>query len=400
MQEHRGILSGVRILEMGTMLAGPVAATLLADFGAEVIKLEPPEKGDPIRHQGQMVDGESLYWNVEGRNKKSVTLDARTEKGQELVRKLVKECDVLVQNFLPGTMEKWNLGYERLREINPRLIMLSVSGFGQTGPNAHRACYDRVALAFSGFLYMTGYPDKPPVRPGAAVADYQTALFGAFSVMLALFNRDARGGSGQMIDISLYESVLRFTDTMIIAYDKLGVMRERRGNAHWAAAPGDHYETADGRFLALTVSADNVFRRLAESMGQSELSTDERFATHLARVTNHEVLNSKVADWIKSRPTEGVIAAFDAQSVPYSMIYSVKDIMKDPHYAARGSIATVDNPRIGQLKMQAAFPIMSETPAPPLRPAPTLGEHTDEVLSELLGIAGDQITELRKEKII
>ena len=382
------------------MIAGPVAATLLGDFGAEVIKLEQPLGGDPIRQSGPIVDGESLWWNVEGRNKRSVTLDLRKPGGQEVLQRLVEHADVLIENFRPGTMVGWNVGYDQLQAINPRLIMLSISGYGQTGPNASLASYDRVALAFAGFLHVTGYPELPPVRPGFPVADYQTALFGAFSIMIALFNRDARGGTGQHIDLSLYEAVFRFTEVMITAYDKLGITRSRSGNMAYAASPGDHYATADGRFLALTIAADNVFQRLCVAIGNPELARDPRFSSHPARVQHYKIINGIVADWIKSTPVERVTEAFRTNGVPHSLIYSPAEIAVDPHYAARGSIATLDHPRLGPLKMPAAVPLFSATPAPPLRAAPQLGEDTDDVLGRLLRMSSEQIASLRKEGIV
>jgi len=247
-QDRGGPLAGIRVIELGSMIAGPVAATLLGDFGAEVIKIEPPVVGDPIRHSGPFVGEESLYWNVEGRSKRSVTLDLRRPEGQEVLRSLVEHADILIENFRPGTMERWGLDYPRLHARNPRLIMLSTSGFGQTGPNAKRPAYDRVSLAYAGFLNMTGYPDRAPVRPGTALADYQAALLGAFSLMVALYHRDRGDGVGQQIDLSLFEAVFRFTDVMITAYDKLGTSRNRSGNRHFAAAPGDHYLTGDDKY--------------------------------------------------------------------------------------------------------------------------------------------------------
>ncbi len=400
MTERGGPLAGIRVLEIGSMVAGPVAATLLGDFGADVIKLELPGIGDPIRKSGTLIDGESLYWNVEGRNKRSVTLNLRVPEGQKLLRELVKHADVLIENFRPGTMAGWNCGYDDLRAINPRLVMLSISGYGQTGPRATQASYDRVALAFSGFLNMTGYPDRPPVRPGTAIADYQSALFGAFAVMIALYHRDARDGVGQHIDASLYETIFRFTDTMVAAYDKAGVTRERRGNSHYAASPGDHYETADGRYLAMTVAADNVFRRLCQAIGKPELGEDPRFASHPDRVKNYDEINSIVAEWIKSNTVDRVIEDLTANGVPHALIYSVADIVDDPHYAARESIVTVDNPRIGPVKMQGVFPKLSETPADPLRVAPELGENTEEILGGLLGISTDEIARMREEGVV
>jgi crotonobetainyl-CoA:carnitine CoA-transferase CaiB-like acyl-CoA transferase len=396
----KGLLSGVRILEIGSMVAGPVSATLLGDFGAEVIKLEQPQGGDPIRHSGPMVNGESLWFSVEGRNKRSVTLDLRKPAGQKILHGLVSHADVLIENFRPGTMAGWNCDYPRLEQINPRLIMLSISGYGQTGPNAPLASYDRVALAFAGFLNATGYSDRPPVRPGFAIADYQTALYGAFSIMMALYSRDLRGGQGQHIDLSLYETVFRFTEVMITAYDKLGISRERTGNVAGQASPGDHYPTSDGRYLALTIAADNVFVRLCTAIGRPELAVDERFARHPARVRNYTTINGIVADWIKSNTVQVVTDNLTKNGIPHSLIYSPADIINDPHYAARGSIETMDHPRLGMLKMPAPVPHFSATPAPPLRPAPLLGENTQEVLGELLNMSVEDVEALRRAGIV
>lgn len=399
-QSTKHPLAGVRVLDVGTLLAGPVAASLLGDFGAEVIKVEQPRGGDTMREFGPFVDGESLSWNVEGRNKRSVTIDLRVAQGQRLLRELVAHSDVLIENFRPGTMAGWGLGYEDLCKVNPGIIMVSISGYGQTGPYASRACYDRIALAFAGILNITGYPDGPPMRPGVAVADYQSALFGAFGAMLALYWRDANGGTGQHVDLALYEAVFRFTDVMVTAYDKLGLPRERRGNLHPAAAPGDHFQTSDGRYLVLAVSADGVFRKLCQAMGQPQLATDERFTTHERRWKNIVEINALVQAWIKSEPPERIGAALDSCGVPYSLVLTVKDIVENDHYKARGSIATVQNPRIGAVKMPAPVPRMSKSPAVELRAAPTLADATAEVLRELLGLDEQRIEALAREGVI
>lgn len=393
--QHRGPLHGIRVIDLGTMLAGPVAATLLADFGADVIKIEQPEGGDPLRKIGPAIDGEGLYWNVEARNKRSVTLDLRRPEGQEVLRRLAGDADVLIENFRPGTLDKWSIGYAHLSAINPRLVMLSISGYGQTGPYASRAAYDRIALAFSGFLHMTGYPDRPPVRPGTAMADYQSAILGAFAVMMALYHRDARGGQGQQIDASLFETIFRFTDVLVTAFDKLGTSRSRLGNLHFAAAPGDHFETIDGRFLVLTVSSDPMFGRLCEAMSRADLATDERFLTHGKRWANIEALNAIVADWIRRSPVDEVCARLSAFGLAYSLVYSAAEIVTDPQYAARGAIAEVANSRIGALRIQAPQPRMNGTPAPRVRPAPALGEHTEEVLADWAGLSENDIADLR-----
>nr|ART90296.1 L-carnitine dehydratase/bile acid-inducible protein F [uncultured bacterium] len=398
-EEVRGPLTGIRVIEMGTMIAGPVVATLLADFGAEVIKIEHPEGGDPIRNIGPFVNGESLWWNVEGRNKRSITIDLHLPAGQSLVRDLVLGSDLVVENFRPGTMDKWNLSYGDLSKVNPRLVMLSVSGYGQTGPYAQRPAYDRIALAFAGMLNMTGFPDRPPLRPGTAMADYQSALYGAFAAMVALFNRDAKSGTGQHIDLSLYESIFRFTDVMLTAYDKVGAKRERRGNEHFAAAPGDHFPTRDGKFVALTVSNNAVFARLCRAIGQTGLIEDPRFSSHTLRAAHLQEINSVVADWISAVSHDELRAAFDAEGVAYSFVYTVEDILNDPHYQARESFVTVDHPRMGPLKMQGVMPRMTGTPSSRIRIAPELGSDTDEILKSLLGLTVGEIAALRSDGV-
>jgi len=397
----KGPLAGIRVLDLGTMVAGPVAATLLGDFGADVIKIEQPKGGDPIRQNGPIHKGHGLWWNVEGRNKRSVTLDLHTPEGQALLRDLAAQCDVLVENFRPGTLERWNIGYEQLREINPRLVMLRISGYGQTGPNAHRAAYDRIALAFSGLLHITGEADGPPIRPGVSQADYQSAILGAFAVMMALYHRDAKGGEGQLIDLALYEAVFRFTDVLVTAYDQMGVVRERRGNLHFAAAPGNHFATNDGRYLVLTVSSDGVFRRLCDAMREHpEMADDPRFVNHAGRWQHVDHLNGLVGAWIQSLPVADVMTRLDAAGVPHSLVYSAADIHADPHYAARGAIEAVPHPDLGSLRMPAPQPRLSGTPAPPIRRAPDLGADTDDILHELLGLAPEALQALRDKGVI
>lgn len=395
-----GPLAGLRVLDVGTMIAGPVAATLLGDFGAEVVKVEQPGTGDPMRQIGPFANEESLWWNVEGRSKRSITVDLRKAEGQVLFRRLAEHADVVVENFRPGTMARWGLGYDELKAVNPRLVMLSVSGYGQTGPYASRAAYDRIALAFGGLLNITGFPDRAPVRPGTAVADYQAALFGAFAVMLALYHRDAGDGPGQHIDVSLYESIFRFTDILVTAYDKLGIRRERRGNTHFAAAPGDHFKTSDGRYIVLTVSSNGMFTKLCAAMERPALANDPRFSTHDARWKNIDEINGIVGAWIRAIPVPALCETLDRNGLAYSLVYSVEDIVADPHYAARGSIVSVDNERTGPLKMQGVLPRLCGTPPPAIRPAPTLGADTEAILRELLGLTDDGIADLRRSGAI
>ena len=380
-KDRQGPLANLRIIEIGTMIAGPVCCTLLADLGADVIKVEEPN-GDPLRHAGPQMNGEGIWFHVENRGKRSVTCNLRTEEGQAFFKDLVRTADVVVENFRPGTLDRWNIGYSALKIVNPRLVMLSISGFGQTGPYAQRAAYDRIALAFSGLLGATGFADRPPVRPATSIADYQGALFGAFAIMSALYFRDAAGGDGQHIDLALYESVFRFTDMMVTAYAALGIDRPRRGNIHFAAAPGDHFPTADGRYIVLTCSNNAIFARLAKAIGRDDLIDDPRFRTHDDRFANIEEINSLIAEWIAQQPVNQILDLFDANGIAYSLIYSPADILSDPHYAARKSIATVET-RAGTLQMPAALPKMSLSPPPAIRPAPSLGEHDAEIRKEI-----------------
>ncbi|NCV13933.1 MAG: CoA transferase [Betaproteobacteria bacterium] len=390
-----GPLKGIRVVELGTMIAGPVVATLLADFGAEVIKVEQPDGGDPIRKIGPFYEEEGLWWNVEGRGKKSVTLDLREPEGQSVLRRLAAQSDILVENFRPGTMDKWNIGWTALREVNPRLVMVSVSGYGQTGPYAPQPAFDRIALAFSGMLNITGFADRAPIRPGVAMADYQSALFGAFAAVMALYHRDAQGGQGQHVDVSLFESVFRFTDVLVTAADKVGVKRTRQGNLHFAAAPGDHFETCDGRFIVITISNDPLFVKLAQAMGQPGLASDERFCTHDARWRNISEINGLVGEWIRAQPVEEVLSTLQCHGLPHSLVYGVDEILADPHYAARGSIGTLKHPRLGDLKMPAPAPRLSATPAQALRPAPDLGSSNEEIYAGLLGLTSAELQSLK-----
>lgn len=393
-------LEGLRILELGTMVAGPVGCTLLGDFGADIIKIEQPGSGDTLRHLGPFANGESLFWNVDGRNKRSVAIDLHHPDGQALVLRLVEQADAVVENFRPGTLAKWGLSFDDLIKVNPKLIMVSVSGYGQTGPYASRAAYDRTALAFGGLLHVTGYPDRPPVRPGLPVADYQTALFCAFSLVMALYERDTQGGKGKHVDVALYESIFRFSEAVTAAYDKLGEVRQRQGNIAAAAAPAEHFETSDGRFLALAIGNTAMFQRLCVAMGETGWKDDPRFATPEMRAQHIDELNGGVGRWIKSKTVAELQRALDEAGIAYSLIYSVADIVADPHYAARGSIVSVDNPRIGPVRMQGVVPRFVGAKPKPISPAPELGQHTAAVLGGMLGLSKQAMDDLADRRVI
>lgn len=400
MESAKNILEGLVVLDIGTMVAAPVAGTLMADLGADVIKIEQPGVGDTLRGLGPFVDDESLWWNVDGRNKKSITLNLRTEKGQEIFKKLITKVDIVLENFRPGTLDNWNIGYETLAAINPKLIMLSISGFGQTGPLSKRAGYDRIGLAFGGIMNLNGYADRPPVRIGTSMADYLTASLGAFAVMSAVYSRDVNGGVGQQIDLALYESVFRMTESMTAVYDKLGMVRSRTGNVHYAAAPGDTFETKEGRYLILTCSGDVIFNKICNAMGRTDLAQDESLNSHAKRWARIDYLNDIVAKWIKANDIAEVEKALSDNGVPYSLVLDIADIVKHPHYQARGNIVEVDHPEIGPVKMQGVIPKFSNTPHKKIEPAPKVGQHSYEVYNDILGFTSEQIEELRKSGVV
>ena len=392
-------LEGVRVLDLGTRIAAPFAATLLAEFGAEVYKVELPGSGDFLREIGPFVGDYSLWWAVDNRAKKSITLDLRHPEGRELFLRLVPHVDVIVENFRPGTLEEWGLDYPRLQSLNPQLILARVSVYGQTGPYRNRPGLDRIGIAFGGLLYLTGYPDRPPVRPGILVADYLTAVFNAFGIVLALLHR-ARGGSGQWIDLALYESVFRVLEYTAAAYDRLGLVRERQGNRLPNSAPLDNWETKDGQFVCIVAAGDVLFRRLAKAMGRPDLPEDPRFATLQARVAHAEEIHAIVGEWVSRHTAEEVERILVEAEVPVSRVYSIADIFADVHYRERESLITVDDPVIGPVRMQAVYPRLSETPGRVSRGAPQLGEHNDEVYGGLLQLSAAERERLRALGVI
>ena len=393
-------LQGIRILDLGTRIAAPFAATLLADFGAEVIKVELPGSGDFMRAIGPFADGYSLWWAVEGRNKKSITLDLRRPRGQELLKRLVAVSDVAVENFQPGTLEQWGLGYESLRVINPGLILTRASVYGQTGPYRHRPGLDRNGIGFGGLLYLTGYRDRPPVRPGIIVADYLTGVFNAFAIMLALYNRDVNRADGQWVDLALYESIFRILEHTVASYDRLGIVREREGNRLRNSAPLDNWETADGQFVSIVAAGDGLFPRLARAMGRPDLLADARFASLKARVEHADEINGIVGNWVKQHSAAEVEAILLQAEVPFTRAHSIADIAADPHYAAREDIVTVDDPTIGPIRMQAVYPRLSGTPGRIARGAPKLGEHNREIYGSLLGLSDDELAALQADGVV
>jgi crotonobetainyl-CoA:carnitine CoA-transferase CaiB-like acyl-CoA transferase len=394
-------LANLRILDLGTRIGAPFAATLLADFGADVIKVELPGRGDFMRSIGPYVDDYSLFWAVEGRGKRSITLDLRQMRGQELLRRLVERADVVIENFRPGTLEGWGLGYEALAAVNPGIILARVSVYGQTGPYRRRPGLDRNGVAFGGLMYITGYPDRPPVRPGIVIADYLTGVFNAFAIMVALYERDARRSTaGQCVDLTLYGSVLRVMEHTVAAYDRLGTIREREGNRLKNSAPLDNWETKDGRHVCIIAAGDAFFPRLARAMERPDLVDDARFVSLAQRAEHGDEINAIVGDWCRRHTAREIEDILNAADVPFSVIYNVQEIVEDPHVRERGDIVTVDDPVIGPVRMQGVYPRLSRTPGDIQRGAPRLGEHNDAVYRELLGLSDDDMAELRGEGVI
>src|SRR5438132_1660855 len=380
-----GALDGIRVLDLGTRIGAPFAATLLGELGADVIKIEQPGTGDFLRTIPPFDGDVSLFWAVEGRGKRSVTIDLSMPAGQDLLRRLVPHADVLVENFQPGTLERWNLAPDALRRINPRLIVSRVSVYGQDGPYRDRPGLDRNGVALGGLLYITGYPEAPPVRPGVIVADYLTALFNTIGVLAALYERE-RSGEGQGVDLALYESVLRIMEWTVAAYDRQGIVRERTGNRLANSAPLDNYETADGKYVCIAAAGDVLFPRLCAAMENETLLTDERFATLEARARNGDAINEIVSAWSRELTTDEVEEACVAHQVPVSRVYAIDEIVADPHVESRGSIIEVEDSVLGPLEQQAPVPRLDRTPMRVSSGAPTLGQHTLDVLGDLIGM--------------
>lgn len=394
-----GPLSDLRVLELGTLLAGPFCGQLLGDMGAEVIKIEPPGQGDPMRAWGRQAAGEpSLWWPVVARNKKAVTLDMRQPEGQALFKEMVKHTDFVLENFRPGTMEKWNCGWEELRRINPRLIMIRVSGYGQTGPYSHRAGFGAIGEAMGGMRYVVGDPSTPPSRMGISIGDELAATFACLGALSALHYRE-KTGEGQVVDSALYEAVLNMMESLITEYDKTGYIRERTGAILPNVAPSNVYPTADGLVL-IAANQDTVFGRLCDAMGQPELAKDPRYVNHQARGSNQKQLDGLVGHWTGGLPTKTVLELMDKHGVPAGLIYRAPDMLEDPHFQAREAIVETDHPHFGKLKMQNVAPKLSLTPGGIRSPSPEMGQHNEEVYRGLLGVDAERYAALQAGKVI
>ena len=395
-----GPLDGLTVIEMGTLIAGPFCGQILGDFGATVIKIEDPKAGDPMRQWGRSLPkGHSPWWPVIGRNKRSVTLDLRTAEGQDIARRLIGGADVLVENFRPGAMEKWGLGYERLSADNPGLVMARVSGFGQTGPYSSRAGYALIGEAMGGLRYITGEPDRAPARAGISVGDSLAGLHAALGTMMALHARH-RSGKGQIVDAAIYESVLSVMENLITEYGLTGYVRERSGSVLPGIAPSNAYPTKDGALVVIGANQDTLFRRLCDAMARPELAQDPRYAGHAARGEHQAELDALIGAWTATLDAEALLALMETSGVAAGRVFRAPDMLDDPQFAAREAIVEVPHPVFGAVKMQNAFPRLTGTPGSVRWPGPALGEHTDAVLSGRLGMSTDEISGLRERGVI
>ena len=393
------ILSGIRVLELGQLIAGPFAAKTLADFGAEIIKVESPQEGDPLRKWRMIHEGTSVWWQAQSRNKQSICIDLRVKEGQEIVRRLAKEADVLIENFRPGTMEKWGMGWDELHTLNPKLIMLRVSGYGQDGPRRDEPGFAAIAEATAGLRYITGHPGEVPARAGLSLGDTIAGLHGALGVLLALYERDARGGEGQMIDVALYEAVFNLTESLLPEYHVFGAVRQPAGGALPGIAPSNAYPCSDGQYVLIAANGDSLFKRLMELIGRADLANDPDLARNDGRAKRAEEIDQIIGGWSKERTLEDILSALQSIAVPAGRIYTAKDIAEDPHYRARGVIQTVESAGGLKVEMPGVVPKLSNNPGAIRHRAPTLGEHTDIILQSL-GLSAEQIKALKEAGIL
>lgn len=396
-----GPLEGIRVLEMGQLIAGPFCGQLLADFGAEVVKIEPPKTGDAMRQWGRTdADGNTLWWPVIARNKKSLTLNLRDSRAQDIVKALVAKTDILVENFRAGRMEEWGLGYDVLSKINPGLIMVRITGFGQTGPYSDRAGFASVCEAMGGLREISGYPDRPPVRMGISLGDTLAGQNGFQGALLALQHRNSTG-DGQMVDASIYESVLSVMESLVSEYDGGGHVRQRSGSILPGIAPSNAYPTKDGGTIIIGANQDSLFRRLTALMGQPELADDERFRDHQARGRHQAEIDAIIGAWTRTKPAKELVDALAEVAVPAGPTYRAKDMLEDPHFQARESVTRVDDPTLGRsIAMQNVFPRLSASPGTIRHTGPALGQHTTQVLAEWLGYSDNEIARLDADGVI
>ena len=394
-----GPLAGLTVLDLSTIVSGGTATSMLADFGAEVLKIEHPRQGDPLRSWGPFMAGQSVWWKVMSRNKKSVTLNLSLPKGQRLLADLARRADVLVENFRPGTLEKWEIGPDRLMEINPRLVILRISGFGQTGPYSHRPGFGTVAEAMSGLVAISGFPESSPLVPPIPLADQVSGLVGAMAVLMAIHHR-GRSARGQVIDVSLYEPLFRLLIPYVTQYAALGIQAQRTGNQFPHAAPRDLYRARDGGWVALSATSQRVFERLARAIGRPELVADPRFRDNAARVEHREALDAILTQWMAARTQGEILAQLEESGAVAGPVYDIPRILRDPHYAARDNVIAAPDPDLGDIRMVGIIPKFSDTPGGVRASGPRLGQHNDEIYREWLGLGEEDLEHLRADEVI
>ena len=393
-----GALKGLRVVEMGQLIAGPFAAKTLGDFGADVIKIEPPGAGDPLRNWRMLQDGTSVWWQVQSRNKRSIALDLRSAEGQDIARQLIAQADVLIENFRPGTLESWGMDYETLSKANPGLVMLRISGYGQTGPYRDLPGFGAIGEAMGGLRHLTGEPDRIPVRCGISIGDTLAALHGTIGVLMALYHRKVNGGQGQVIDVALNEAVFNVMESLVPEYSAFGAIREPAGSALPGIAPSNAYRCADGVVL-IAGNGDSIFKRLMQVIAREDLGNDPALANNAGRVERVKELDAAIEAWTQSRSVTDVLAALAQASVPAGRVYTAKDIVEDPHYRARDMILQQQTRDGHEIEVPGIVPKLMGTPGRVRSSAPKLGDDTDAVLAEL-GMSADQIGELRNKKVV
>ena len=415
MQEDKnpkGPLAGIKVLELGTLIAGPFCARMLGEFGADVIKIESPQGGDPIRQWRVLKDGNSLWWSIQSRNKKSITLNMKDKRAQDIARRLALDADIIIENYRPGVLEKWDLGYEQLKAINPALIMVRLSGYGQTGPMRDAPGFGAIGESMGGIRYVSGHPDRPPVRIGVSIGDSIASLHGAMGALMALRHRDVTGGrwngqtgeackagQGQMVDVALYEAVFNMMESLVPEYDHAGVVRERTGGALPGIVPSNTYTTADGENIVIAGNGDAIFKRLMSAIGREDMANDPQLANNAGRVPRTQDIDEAIQAWCSIQRIDTALAALQAADVPVSKIYSVRDMMQDPQFLARQMFEQHLFKDGTPVKLPAVTPKLSETPGSTRWIGPALGEHTHEVLAAL-GYSEEQIVALREDGVL
>jgi formyl-CoA transferase len=410
METQKGPLSGFRVLELGNLIAAPYAGRLFAEFGADVIKVERPRTGDELRQWRLFRGTTSLFWSLQARNKRSITLDLRTPEGQEIVLALLPHVDVVLENFRPGTLEKWNLGYEAMKAVNPDVIFVRISGYGQTGPYRDRPGFGGIAEAMGGLRHLTGYPDRPPTRLGVSLGDSLAGMFGAIGALMALLHREhqraqgRRQDSGQVIDVALYEAVFAITESLLPEYDGYGIIRQRTGNILPGLTPSNIYACREDKWVVIGGNADGVFKRLMRAIGRADLAEDPRFADNPGRTRHQEFLDGVITDWTTQRTLDEVMEAMNEAGVPAGPIYDASDIVSDPHFSARGMIeeheVNIAPDERRTVRFPGVVPKLSETPGETRWPGPELGAHNEDVYGQLLGLSHEWLEHLKRDGII